>query len=136
MDNEKVSVQFEDIIGLEECKQSINESLILPSKRPDIFTGLRSPPKGIVLYGPPGNGKTMLAKAVAATCNAKFYSISAAEIMGKLVGDSEKLMKSLFYMARLTQPSVIFIDEADSMLTSRGGGENDYMRRLKTEFLV
>ena len=78
----------------------------------------------------------MLAKAVAATCNAKFYSISAAEIMGKLVGDSEKLMKSLFYMARLTQPSVIFIDEADSMLTSRGGNENDYMRRLKTEFLV
>jgi len=130
------SVRFDDIVGLTSAKQALQEAVVLPSLRPDIFTGLRAPVRGLLLFGPPGNGKTMLARAVAHECGATFFSISASSLTSKWVGESEKIMRMLFQVARARQPAVIFIDEVDSVLSSGGGSEHDAAKRLRTEFLV
>ena len=130
------SISWEDIAGLSFAKRTLMEAVILPTLRPDIFTGLRAPPKGVLLFGPPGTGKTMLAKAVATESKATFFSISASSLTSKWVGESEKLVRALFRIARQMQPSVIFIDEIDSVLTKRSSGEHEGSRRLKTEFMV
>ncbi|CAF1052746.1 unnamed protein product [Rotaria sp. Silwood1] len=108
----KPNVKFTDIDGQERAKRALEEAVILPVLRPEMFTGLRAPVKGILLFGPPGNGKTML------------------------LGEGEKLVRALFAAARELQPSIIFIDEVDSLLSERKESEHDAMRRLKTEFLV
>uniref|UniRef100_A0A7S0RL08 microtubule-severing ATPase n=1 Tax=Chlamydomonas leiostraca TaxID=1034604 RepID=A0A7S0RL08_9CHLO len=110
----------------------------MPSLRPDLFQGpLRAPCRGILLYGPPGNGKTLLGKALAHEAAATFFSISASSLTSKWVGEGEKLVRALFAVAAEKAPSIIFIDEIDSLLGARGGAnEHDAARRLKTEFLV
>jgi len=129
-------VKFSEVKGLRDVKQALFETIIMPISRPDIFTGIRAPPRGLLFFGPPGNGKTMIAKAVASECNSTFFSISASSLVSKYVGDSEQLMKALFALARERAPSIVFIDEIDAILKSRSENEQESSRRLKTEFLV
>ena len=129
-------VSWESISGLSTAKEILQEAIIRPTLYPHIYTGLRAPPKGILLFGPPGTGKTLLAKAVASECAATFLSVSSSTLTSKNYGDGEKLVRALFSVARKHQPSVIFIDEVDSILGNRGEGQHEASRRLETEFLV
>ena len=135
--SEAPDICFKDVQGLANVKLALYETIILPALRPELFTGLRTPTSGLLLFGPPGNGKTMIAKCVAAGCQSTFFSISASSITSKFVGDAERIMRTLFNLAREKSPSIIFIDEIDSMLTARGGkNEAESSRRIKTEFLI
>ncbi|KAG8348031.1 AAA domain [Trypanosoma vivax] len=130
------SVGWDDIAGLEHAKRSVEEAIVWPLRRPDLFVGLRDPPRGLLLFGPPGTGKTMIARAIANRAQCTFLNISASSLMSKWMGDGEKMVRCLFAVATVKQPSVIFIDEIDSLLSMRGEGEMDSVRRVKTEFLV
>ncbi|RLE49273.1 MAG: AAA family ATPase [Candidatus Methanomethylicota archaeon] len=134
---EKPTVKWDDIVGLEEAKKAIREAVVYPTQRPDLFP--LGWPRGILLYGPPGCGKTLLAAAVANEINAYFYSIDAASIMSKWLGEAEKnvakLFKSAREKARSGTPAIIFIDEVDSLLgmfASEVGGEV----RVRNQFLA
>ncbi|CAG0885214.1 unnamed protein product [Cyprideis torosa] len=178
-------VSWDDIAGLDFAKTTIQEMVVLPMLRPDIFKGLRGPPKGLLLFGPPGTGKTLIGektrdvegeaeivggsgnnrkaqlplsvgpgKCLASQSRSTFFSISASSLTSKWVGEGEKMVRALFAVARqvlssspfptaaefclreVRQPSVIFIDEVDSLLTARSDTEHESTRRLKTEFLV
>lgn len=133
---EKPNVKWDDVAGLIAAKESLKEAVILPIKFPQLFTGKRKPWKGILLYGPPGTGKSYLAKAVATEADSTFFSISSADLVSKWLGESEKLVRNLFEMARESKPSIIFIDEIDSLCGSRNDTESESARRIKTEFLV
>ena len=129
-------IKFNDIIGMQEMKQTLYEIIVVPTIRPDLFTGIRKPQRGILLFGAPGTGKTMIAKAIATECKCTFFNISASSLTSKWVGESEKTVKSLFKVAYKKVPSIIFIDEIDSILSKRSGSENEATKRLKTEFLI
>ena len=133
---EKPNVKWTDVAGLEQAKASLQEAVILPTKFPQLFTGERKPWRGILLYGPPGTGKSYLAKACATEAEGTFFSISSSDLVSKWLGESERLVKQLFKLARENKPAIIFIDEIDSLCGSRSEGENETSRRIKTEFLV
>lgn len=135
MDSGK-TITWDDIAGLEYIKKTVKEVVVFPMLRPDIFTGLRRPPKGILFFGPPGTGKTLIGKCIASQSKSTFFSISASSLTSKWIGNGEKMVRALFAVARVHQPSVVFIDEIDSLLTQRSETEHESSRRLKTEFLV
>ncbi|ESQ32767.1 hypothetical protein EUTSA_v10003791mg [Eutrema salsugineum] len=131
------NVRWDDIAGLEHAKKCVTEMVIWPLLRPDIFKGCRSPGKGLLLFGPPGTGKTMIGKAIAGEAKATFFYISASSLTSKWIGEGEKLVRALFGVASCRQPAVIFVDEIDSLLSQRkSDGEHESSRRLKTQFLI
>lgn len=130
-------VHWDDVAGLEIAKSALKETVVYPFLRPDLFMGLREPARGMLLFGPPGTGKTMLARAVATESKSVFFAISASSLTSKFLGESEKLVRALFAIAKALAPSIIFVDEIDSLLGARGGGsEHEATRRIKTEFLI
>ncbi|KAH7085506.1 hypothetical protein BKA63DRAFT_19047 [Paraphoma chrysanthemicola] len=130
-------VHWDDVAGLEIAKSALKETVVYPFLRPDLFMGLREPARGMLLFGPPGTGKTMLARAVATESRSTFFAISASSLTSKFLGESEKLVRALFQLAKMLAPSIIFVDEIDSLLSSRSGsGEHEATRRIKTEFLI
>lgn len=132
----KPQVRWDEVAGLEFQKSTIMELVIWPLKRPDLFRGVRAMGKGLLLFGPPGTGKTMIGKCIASQCDATFLSISAASLTSKWAGEGEKMVRALFEVARNNVPAVIFIDEIDSLLSQRSDTEHEGSRRIKTEFLV
>lgn len=133
---EMSGIVFSDIKGQKEIKKAIQDNIILPLMNPDLFSGIRKPSRAILLYGPPGNGKTLLAKALAGQIKRTFFNISASSLMSKFMGEGEKMMRGLFTLAEEIGPSIIFFDEIDSILSSRSEGEHEASKRMKTEFLV
>ncbi|XP_048554751.1 uncharacterized protein LOC125535728 isoform X3 [Triticum urartu] len=136
---DEIGVSFDDIGALENVKETLKELVMLPLQRPELFSKgqLMKPCKGILLFGPPGTGKTMLAKAVATEAGANFINISMSSIGSKWFGEGEKYVKAVFSLASKIAPSVIFVDEVDGMLGRRENpGEHEAMRKMKNEFMV
>ncbi|GMJ06488.1 hypothetical protein like AT4G28000 [Hibiscus trionum] len=133
----QIGVTFADIGAMDDIKESLQELVMLPLRRPDLFKGgLLKPCRGILLFGPPGTGKTMLAKAIANEAGASFINVSMSTITSKWFGEDEKNVKALFTLAAKVAPTIIFVDEVDSMLGQRTRvGEHEAMRKIKNEFM-
>jgi len=136
---EVATVHWNDIGGLDAVKQQLKEAVEWPMKQPEIFKRMGiKPPKGILMYGPPGCGKTLLARAVSTESDANFISIKGPEVFSKWVGESEKAIREVFRKARMAAPAVIFFDEMDSLTPQRGSGgsESGVSERVISQLLT
>ncbi|CAB3408241.1 unnamed protein product [Caenorhabditis bovis] len=134
---ESNGMTLDEVIGMDDVKQVLHEAITLPLMIPDFFKGLRSPWKALCLAGPPGTGKTLIARAIASVAKSTFFSVSPTDLTSKWRGDSEKVVRLLFDLARFYAPSIIFIDEIDTIGGQRGmSGEHEASRRVKSQFLV
>jgi AAA family ATPase, CDC48 subfamily len=132
----ETGITYEDIGGLKEQIQKLRDMIELPMEHPEIFHALGiEPPKGVLLYGPPGTGKTLLAKAVANESGANFHYIAGPEIMNKYYGESEKQLRGIFEEAKKNAPSIIFIDELDSIASKREELTGEVERRVVAQLL-
>lgn len=135
---DELAVSFNDIGGMEEIVKNVKENILFPLQFPNIFkggSGLLSPPRGVLLSGPPGCGKTMLAKAIAKESKASFINLRISTLTDKWFGESQKLVKAVFTLARKIQPTIIFIDEIDSFLRSRQSNDHEVTAMMKAEFM-
>ncbi|KAE8305429.1 Vacuolar protein sorting 4c [Giardia duodenalis] len=123
------------LIGMKSALVELETSILVPVNHPHLYTKGLSLNRGILLYGPPGSGKTFLCKCVAAAAGVSFFIVTASHIMSKWQGESEKLVSSLFQLAREKAPSIILIDEIDGLLSQRSGDDSDGIRRVKNQFL-
>lgn len=133
------NVRWSDIGGLQEVKDTLIEVVEWPLKRPETFTRLGiSPPKGVLIYGPPGAGKTLLARAVATESEANFISVKGPELLSKWVGESEKAVREIFRKARTAAPAIIFFDEIDAIAPTRGrsAGDSHVTERVISQLLT
>lgn len=134
-----ISVGFEDIGGLEDIIEELKESIIYPLTMPHLYQhggALLAAPSGVLLYGPPGCGKTMLAKALAHESRASFINLHISTLTEKWYGDSNKLVRAVFSLATKLQPAIIFIDEIDAVLGTRRSGEHEASGMVKAEYVV
>ncbi|MEM2125387.1 MAG: CDC48 family AAA ATPase, partial [Candidatus Methanosuratincola sp.] len=137
IDTSRPKVSYEDIGGLEDAKEKIREMIELPMRHPELFKHLGiEPPKGVLMYGPPGCGKTLLAKAVANESGANFVTINGPEIMSKFYGESEGKLREIFEEAEKNAPSIIFIDEIDSIAPKREEVSGEVERRVVAQLLA
>lgn len=132
-----IRVGFDDVGGLDEVINDLGESVILPLKNENLFKSskLLQPPKGVLLYGPPGCGKTMIAKATAREAGARFLNINLSSLLDKWYGESQKRVEALFTLALKIQPTIIFIDEIDSILRGRNSSDHEATAMMKTQFM-
>jgi transitional endoplasmic reticulum ATPase len=131
------TISYEDIGGLKDQLQNVREMIELPLKHPELFDRLGiDPPKGVLLHGPPGTGKTMIAKAVANEAGAQFYTINGPEIMSKFYGQSEENLRKTFEEAEKNAPSIIFIDEMDAIAPKRDEVQGEVERRVVSQMLT
>lgn len=136
---EDISCTFDSVGGLSDTKETLKELILYPLQYPDVYQSanntLLQPPKGILLFGPPGTGKTMLAKAIAKESGANFMALSPSSLLSKWLGDTEQLARAVFSLARRVQPTIIFIDEVDGLFRERSSHEHDAHKNLKAEFM-
>lgn len=142
---DQISVSWKDVGGLEGLKEQIYETVVLPLQNPGLFRALRqnpnqsslaTVPRGILFYGPPGTGKTMLAKVIAKDCAATFINISLSTLQNKWFGESQKLVRALFSVARKLAPTIIFLDEIDLFFRERTGSDHEATSAMKSEFMA
>eukprot|EP01112_Ceratiomyxa_fruticulosa_P001172 TRINITY_DN1116_c0_g1_i1.p1 TRINITY_DN1116_c0_g1~~TRINITY_DN1116_c0_g1_i1.p1 ORF type:complete len:382 (+),score=61.43 TRINITY_DN1116_c0_g1_i1:206-1351(+) len=137
VDTSSLETGFNEIGGLEDIKKEIYRLLILPFVRPELFRAdsISKPPKGILFYGPPGNGKTLIAKACAKEAGVSFIEVHSDSLFDKYLGETEKMVSALFTLARKIQPCIVFVDEIDSLLRERGNSNHEVYDRVKTQFM-
>lgn len=133
----EIDEDFSAVGGLERVKDTVYRSVVLPFRHPDLYPAstLRCPPKGLLLHGPPGTGKTLMAKAIAKSCGAAFVEVKVESLFGKWLGQSEQAVAAIFSLARKLQPCIIFVDELDSLLSSRDFSDSHAYNNAKTIFL-
>lgn len=135
--NTRPPVKFADVVGLEALKKTLRLQIIEPFLRPGLFARFRKTAGGgVLLYGPPGCGKTLMARAVAGECGAEFFSVGVSEIVSMWFGESESLLAQLFAKARAHKPAVLFFDELDALAFSRAKASSEHSRRIVNEFLA